>query len=40
MKNRKIITGLGMMAVMMAVATGCSKNVATTTQSTEATTNV
>ena len=40
MKNRKIITGLGMMAVMMAVATGCSKNVATTTQSTEATTTV
>ena len=40
MKNRKIITGLGMMAVMMAVATGCSKNVATTTQSSEATTTV
>nr|WP_298052059.1 hypothetical protein [uncultured Lachnoanaerobaculum sp.] len=40
MKNRKIITGLGMMAVMMAVATGCSKNVATTTQSTEETTTV
>ena len=24
MRNKKIITGIGMMAVMMAVATGCS----------------
>ena len=39
MKNRKIIMGLGMIAVMTAVATGCSqKNAATV--GTEGTTTV
>lgn len=38
MKNKEIITGLGMMAVMMAVATGCSKSNVKTTATEETTT--
>ena len=38
MRNKKIITGIGMMAVMMAVATGCSNT--SNTASTEETTTV
>ena len=38
MRNKKIITGIGMMAVMMAVATGCSNT--SNTVSTEETTTV